>query len=87
MRKEWCITYTKLVGVSADDFTDLFTVLVQQEGGHGLDSYFSGDFLLRVDVALEELDVVELVREFVKDGSDHFATSGDERVSRSLGTS
>jgi len=65
--------YSELVGVGTDDLSDLFTVLEDQESWHRLDSDFGSDLLLSIDVALEESDVLELIRELVKDRSNDFA--------------
>lgn len=70
---------SELVGISTNDLSDLVPVLEDQESWHRLDSDFGSDFLLSIDVALEESNVLELIRELLEDGSDDFAVNRGER--------
>lgn len=70
---------SELVGISTNDLSDLVPVLEDQESWHRLDSDFGGNFFLGIDVALEESNVLELIRELLEDGSDDFAVNRGER--------
>jgi len=61
------------LGVSTDDFLDLFATLEQQKGGHGTDAVLGRDVVELVDVDLVEVDASILLGHRLNFGRDNLA--------------